>query len=70
MSSFSPNRYDIEGCIAKSPKELTFSFTIDINNIITPMYCQDADSMGNALETAIHIGLGSESVSIVTSIAW
>jgi hypothetical protein len=60
--------WDIEGCIASSPKELKFSFSIEINNIITPMYCQDADTMGNALETAINIGLGSDSISIVTAI--
>jgi hypothetical protein len=49
---------------------LTFSFTIDIDNIITPMYCQDADTMGNALETAINIGLGGDSTSAVTAIGW
>lgn len=60
--------WDIEGCIDASPKELKFSFSIDIIEMITPLYCQDADTMGNALETAIDIGLGSNSISTVTAI--
>jgi hypothetical protein len=60
--------YDIEGCIDASPKELTFSFNIDVMNIIVPIYCQDADIMGNALEIALNIGLGSESTATVTAI--
>ena len=62
--------YDIVGCIAASPKELTFSFTINIENVVTPLYCQDADTMGNALETAFNIGLGNDSTSAVTGIGW
>lgn len=60
--------WDIEGCVASSPKELTFSFSLDIGNVVLPLYCQDADTIGNALETAINIGLGSSSISAVTQI--
>jgi hypothetical protein len=60
--------WDIPGCVAASPKELTFTFSFTLNNLIIPLTCQDADTMGNALETAINIGLGSSSISQVTNI--
>ena len=60
--------YDIEGCIAASPKELTFSFSFTLNEMIVPTNCQDADIQGKALETAIDVGLGSSSTSQVTGI--
>lgn len=60
--------YDIEGCIAASPKELTFSFSFTLNNMIEPTNCQDADIQGNALELAINIGLGTSSTSKVSGI--
>jgi hypothetical protein len=60
--------YDIEGCIAASPKELTFSFSFTLNEMIVPLNCQDADIQGKALETAIDVGLGSSSTSQVTGI--
>jgi hypothetical protein len=54
--------------MAASPKELTFTFTITINNIIEPTNCQDADIQAKALETAINVGLGSSSSSSVSKI--
>jgi hypothetical protein len=60
--------WDIDGCVAASPKELTFTFSFSVDNIIIPTNCQDADIMGNAIETAINIGLGSNSISAVTQI--
>lgn len=60
--------WDIQGCVDASPKELTFTFTFTVDNIIEPTNCQDADTMGNALETAINIGLGSNSISAVSQI--
>lgn len=60
--------YDVEGCMAASPKELTFTFTITIKNIIEPTNCQDADIQAKALETAINVGLGSSSSSSVSKI--
>jgi hypothetical protein len=60
--------YDVEGCINSSPKELTFTFTFTVDNIIEPTNCQDADIQSKALEKAIDIGLGSSSSSSVSQI--
>ena len=60
--------WDIEGCIAASPKELTFSFSFTLDNMIEPTNCQDADIQSKALETAIDVGLGSSSASQVSGI--
>jgi hypothetical protein len=60
--------YDIEGCIAASPKELTFSFSYTLENMIEPTNCQDADIQGKALELAMNIGLGTSSSSKVSGI--
>ena len=60
--------YDVEGCMNSSPKELTFAFTLSVNNIIEPTNCQDADIQAKALETAMDVGLGSSSSSSVSAI--
>lgn len=64
--------YDIEGCIEASPKEITFSFSIEIGHIVEPASCQDADTMAHGLETAINSGLssiyGSHAISMITGI--
>lgn len=56
------------GCIAASPKELTFTFSFTVDNMVLPTNCQDADIQGNALEVAINVGLGSSSISQVTEV--
>ena len=35
--------YDIDGCLDNSPREITFTFTIDISEFNDPSHCQDAD---------------------------
>lgn len=60
--------YDIDGCLDNSPREMTFTFTIDISEFNDPSHCQDADITGNALETSINVGLPSNAASFVTGI--
>ena len=64
--------YDIEGCIEASPKEINFSFSIEIGHIVEPGSCQDADTMAHGLETAINNGLsfiyGNHALSTITGI--
>ena len=60
--------YDIEGCMADSPKSLSFSFSLTLNNMIEPTNCQDADTQSKALETAIGVGLGYSAWSHVSAI--
>lgn len=38
-----------EECLANSPQEVTFVFTVDIANLCEPTICQDADIIANAL---------------------
>lgn len=54
--------------MASSPKELSFTLTYTVDNIIEPTNCQDADIEAKALETAMNIGLGSSGSSTVTQI--
>ena len=60
--------YNVEGCIDASPKEITFSFSIEINSLIEPRSCQDADTIAHGLETAINVGVGIHAISMVTGI--
>ena len=60
--------WDIPGCKASSPKEFSFQLSFDLCGLTQPEICQDADTIANALETAMDIGLDSDSESNVTSI--
>jgi len=48
--------WDIVGCINKSPKEIQFTFSIDINGVGEPTNCQDADRMAQAMHDAANVG--------------
>ena len=60
--------YDIEGCVETSPKEIDFSFSIEVQNLILPGTCQDADTIAHGLENAINVGIGGHGTSRVTQI--
>ena len=60
--------YDIKGCVEASPKEIDFSFSIEVENIVLPGTCQDADAIAQGLENAIDIGLGEHGKSRITQI--
>ena len=60
--------WDIEGCIAASPKHITFTVTFDVENMVDPYSCQDADTIAHGLETAMDINLGSHALSFVTQL--
>ncbi len=54
--------------MAASPKELVFQFHFDVMAMIVPESCQDADTIGNALEVAIGSGFNQEVTSNVTKL--
>lgn len=60
--------WNIEDCKANSPKEFTFEVSFDLCGLVEPQICQDADTIGNALEVAIEVGLGSGDKANVTTI--
>jgi hypothetical protein len=60
--------WNVEGCKATSPKEVMFEFNFDVNALIVPLSCQDADTVGNALEVAMGSGFGVEVTSNVTTL--
>ena len=62
--------WDIDGCLDGSPKKMTFKFSININGLIQPHICQDADRIANALEVAANVGFRDEGETnaFVTSI--
>jgi hypothetical protein len=41
--------WDKEGCMANSPQEMKLMFKVDIQNLVEPSICQDADIIANAL---------------------
>ena len=47
---------------------MSFKFSININGLIQPHICQDADRIANALEVAASIGFEGETNAFVTSI--
>ena len=59
--------WNVEGCKATSPKELMFEFSFDVKALIVPQSCQDADTVGNALEVAMDSGFGVKVTSNVTT---
>jgi hypothetical protein len=42
---------------------ISFNFTVGIDNLVQPTNCLDAAIIGNGLETALNIGLGSGSLA-------
>ena len=49
--------WDPKGCISDSPKSMLFELTFDLKGLIEPTFCQDADTIANALEVAMNVGL-------------
>ena len=56
--------WDVPGCIGASPKEVVFDLTFDLLGLIEPTICQDADTIGNALEVAMKVGLGDGTTNV------
>jgi len=56
--------YDVDTCMAKSPKEMVFTIKFDIKGLIEPEICQDADTIANALEVAMEVGLSGASANV------
>ena len=56
--------WDVPGCIEASPKELVFDLIFDLLGLIEPTICQDADTIGNALEVAMKVGLGGGTANV------
>ena len=54
--------------MSNSPREMTLNFAMDINKFLEPSFCQEADTMANALEMAINVGLGVDTYANVTSL--
>ena len=50
--------------MAESPKELVFELTFDLMGLIEPTICQDADTIGNALEVALNKGLSGGDANV------
>ena len=61
--------WDIEGCLASSPKEIQFTFSIDIGGVAEPTNCQDADRVAHAMQDAANAGWNDANThAFVTSI--
>lgn len=60
--------WDVDGCMAASPKAVSFEFSFDLKALLEPGSCQDADTVGNALEVAMNSGFGVVSTSAVKEI--
>lgn len=58
--------WDVPGCMAASPKEMVFELTFDVRGLIEPAICQDADTIGNALEVALNVGLGGADANVTS----
>ena len=48
--------WDIKGCLDESPKEIQFTFSVDIGGVSEPTNCQDADRMAHAMQDAANVG--------------
>lgn len=55
-------------CLDLSPKKISFKVSIDIQGLIQPGICQDADRISNALEVAADIGFEGQTNAFVESI--
>lgn len=56
--------YDVPKCLADSPKDLVFFFSFGLQGLVEPATCQDADTIGNALEVALGLGLGGGNANV------
>ena len=52
-------------CIGASPKEVVFDLTFDLLGLIEPTICQDADTIGDALEVAMKFWLGDGTTNVM-----
>lgn len=60
--------YAVGECMQKSPREIKYYFGLDIQHLNEPEFCQDADIIAKALNTALERGLDSDMKANVTSI--
>ena len=60
--------WDRHSCLAASPRELKYYFTMNVETLNEPEFCQDADIIANALVTALERGLDADMRADVTSI--
>jgi len=60
--------YNVRKCMADSPRELKFYFSLNIQHLNEPAFCQDADIIANALGIALERGLDDDMNANVTSI--
>eukprot|EP00985_Skeletonema_marinoi_P006405 scaffold2771_cov198-Skeletonema_marinoi.AAC.3 len=61
--------WDIAGCLDESPKEIQFTFSLDIHGVSEPTNCQDADRIANAMQDAANVGWNDVNThAFVTSI--
>ena len=52
--------WDIDGCIEGSPKEIKFTFSIDIDGVSEPTNCQDTDRIAQAVQDAANVGWNNQ----------
>ena len=52
--------WDVGACIQGSPKEIIFTFSIDVNGVSEPTNCQDADRIAQAMQAAANFGWDDE----------
>jgi hypothetical protein len=60
--------YNFSGCMARSPTEFKFDFSLDLADLVPPIDCQTADIYANVLEDVIILQAGEDSDANVTCV--
>ena len=60
--------WDIDGCLEGSPKKITFEFSVNIQGLGQPQFCQDADRIANGLEAPASVGFFGDTNAFVQSL--